>query len=119
MGYCDHTDHDPRRRFAPAIAAFQAVICWNGPVDEGPGETTRYLCHNHRAELQRLMDDPDSYLHSWIQVVQITPLHFHVVNAQRFHPNNVWELRPDGLFEHTGSPYAFKAEDVRACNEPH
>lgn len=40
---------------------------------------------------------------------------FHVVGLEGFHPHNIWEMRPDGLFELSGSVYAFRDEDVREC----
>lgn len=41
--------------------------------------------------------------------------YFHVVGLKGYHPNNLWTRRPDGLYDHIGSVYAFDDANVRRC----
>jgi hypothetical protein len=41
--------------------------------------------------------------------------YFHVVGLKGYHPNNLWTRRPNGLYDLSGSAYAFDDVNVRRC----
>jgi hypothetical protein len=41
---------------------------------------------------------------------------YHVL-AEGVHPHNLWTRRPDGLFDLSGSVYAFPDAEVRLCKD--
>lgn len=45
--------------------------------------------------------------------------HYHVINHPRFHPNNLWERRPDGLYVLAGSVYALPEGNIKPCTAQH
>lgn len=108
---CDHAEHE-----TSVPATLRVDIAWTA----GGSDTTRYMCDQHATEMQyrsfswSACDGCGMY-----RTVTTRPLHFHVVGVKGFHPNNVWERREDGLYDHTGSAYAFTDEEVLACGETH
>lgn len=43
---------------------------------------------------------------------------FHVVGVVGHHPRNKWVRLPSGLYDLSGSAYAFSDDQVQACPEP-
>lgn len=102
---CDHAEHE-----TSVPATLRVDIAWTA----GGSDTTRYMCDQHATEMQCHAVGSGMY-----RTVTTRPLHFHVVGVKGFHPNNVWERREDGLYDHTGSVYAFTDDEMQACGAVH
>lgn len=102
---CDHSEHE-----TPVPAVHMVDIAWT----RGGGNTTRYMCDEHATGMEGQAIGSRLY-----RRVTTWPLHFHVVGVKGYHPLNVWERRPDGLYDHSGSAYAFTDDEVQACGAVH
>lgn len=102
---CDSVVHE-----TPAAAEHAVTIIWS----RGGSNTHRVLCDDCTTTLRCAAVDSGLY-----RDIRVEPLHFHVIGVKGFHPNNTWERRPDGLYVHTGSVYAFTDAQIQACGTTH
>ncbi len=53
--------------------------------------------------------------HEFIEKPHGIKVHYHVIDRNGFHQNNVWTKEKDGLYSHTGSVYAMSDAWMSPC----